>query len=129
MFETRLCCQLPTVHADFGVGQAIGKVEMAKVGIERHTSGVREGRTDGAWSGQQGRQPVREALPLCKAKYKLDDPVLTHLVPGSLVYVSWQASCVRELLDPKPKITIATQAEIDAFVARETARVRNRAGS
>ena len=67
--------------------------------------------------------------PLCKTKYKLGDRVLVEYVPTALLYLSWHADCVQILIDPKPKIIMATQAEIDAFVARETARVRDRAAS
>jgi hypothetical protein len=129
LFERRLCCPLAAVHADRGVGHALRIVEMAKAEIEglRHLYLRRKGRTmeldritsDSALYGKR--------CPMCKAKYKVGEPVLAHFVPGSLVWVAWHASCVQDLLDPKPKIIMATQAEIDAFVARETARLRDRA--
>ena len=55
--------------------------------------------------------------------------MLAYLPPGALVWVAWHAVCVQHLIDPKPEIVEATQAEIDAFVARETERVRGRAAS
>lgn len=63
---------------------------------------------------------------LCKRRYKLGDMILVDYVPTGLIFVSWHADCVQVLIDPNWLIPVIPQAEIDAFVVRETARMKAR---
>ena len=117
------------LFVDRGLGHALRIVEMAKAGIENMGQDYGSARLMELDRITSDGSLYRKRCPLCKTKYRLGDRVLVQYVPAALLYLSWHADCVQALIDPEPKIIMATQEEVDAFVARETARVRDRAAS
>lgn len=81
---------------------------------------LREVTSDSALHGKSCRSKT------CRRRFKVGDPVVIHyqVTRGDSLgeWLAWHADCVQQVLDSaKPKV--ASQAEIDAFVARERARI------